>query len=270
MYGSKPEWLDDEWSSARAGAAYDRCFYPEGVGRQMMAIMSDGSRADALRALRVPTLVLHGSRDTLIDPTGGRRTAEVIPGARYVEIEGMGHDYPPVVWDTWVDTWLAFVTGVVVVGVMPGPVDMAVAHRTVPVRVLVDQVDAEEQLVVREDVVRRTLGDDPVRLGEHHAAVGEHGQRLEIVRREHDGLAGVVELDDQLHQPLLGAGIECGRRLVEQQHFGIHREHRRDRDPLLLAARELVRRAIGQVGDTEHLPACRRPALPPVRAACPC
>ena len=77
----------------------------------MMAIMSDGSRADVLRALRVPTLVLHGSRDTLIDPTGGRRTAEVIPGARYVEIEGMGHDYPPVVWDTWVDTWLAFVTG---------------------------------------------------------------------------------------------------------------------------------------------------------------
>ena len=59
----------------------------------------------------MPTLVLHGSRDTLIDPTGGRRTAEVIPGARYVEIEGMGHDYPPVVWDTWVDTWLAFVTG---------------------------------------------------------------------------------------------------------------------------------------------------------------
>jgi pimeloyl-ACP methyl ester carboxylesterase len=111
VYGSKPEWLDDEWSSERAGAAYDRCFYPEGVGRQMMAIMSDGSRADALRSLRVPTLVLHGSRDTLIDPTGGRRTAEVIPGARYVEIEGMGHDYPPVVWDTWVDTWLAFVTG---------------------------------------------------------------------------------------------------------------------------------------------------------------
>ena len=45
---------------------------------------------------------MHGSRDCLIDPSGGRRTAELIPGARYVEIEGMGHDYPPPVWDRWV------------------------------------------------------------------------------------------------------------------------------------------------------------------------
>ena len=74
-----------------------------------MAIMADGSRADALREVAVPTLVMHGSRDTLIDPSGGRRTAELIPGARYVEIEGMGHDYPPVVWDTWVYTWVDFV-----------------------------------------------------------------------------------------------------------------------------------------------------------------
>ena len=56
----------------------------------------------------MPTLVLHGSRDTLIHPSGGRHTAEVIPGARYVEIEGMGHDYPPAVWERWVAAWAAF------------------------------------------------------------------------------------------------------------------------------------------------------------------
>jgi len=108
VYGSKPEWLDDDVSRDRAAAAYDRCFCPQGVGRQMMAVMRDGSRADDLRKVTVPTLVLHGSRDTLIDPSGGRRTAELIPGARYVEIEGMGHDYPPAVWDQWVSTWAAF------------------------------------------------------------------------------------------------------------------------------------------------------------------
>ena len=108
VYGSKPEWLDDDVSRARAAAAYDRCFCPQGVGRQMMAVMRDGSRADDLRKVTVPTLVLHGSRDTLIDPSGGRRTAELIPGARYVEIEGMGHDYPPAVWDQWVSTWSSF------------------------------------------------------------------------------------------------------------------------------------------------------------------
>jgi pimeloyl-ACP methyl ester carboxylesterase len=109
VYGSKPEWIDEEYIRARAAAAYDRCFCPAGVGRQMKAIMADGSRADELRRLSIPTLVMHGSRDTLIDPSGGRRTAELVPGARYVEIEGMGHDYPPVVWDRWVDTWAAFV-----------------------------------------------------------------------------------------------------------------------------------------------------------------
>ena len=108
VYGSKPEWQDDERNRARATAAYDRCFCPPGIGRQVGAIMRDGSRADALRNVKVPTLVLHGSRDTLIDPSGGRRTAELIPGATYVEFEGMGHDYPPAIWDRWVATWSAF------------------------------------------------------------------------------------------------------------------------------------------------------------------
>ena len=51
----------------------------------------------------MPTLVIHGSADTLIDPIGGRRTAELIPGARFELIEGMGHDYPPQLWERWVD-----------------------------------------------------------------------------------------------------------------------------------------------------------------------
>ena len=108
VYGSKPEWLDDNAIRDRAAAAYDRCFYPEGVGRQMTAIMHDGSRAEELAEVDLPVLVIHGSRDTLIDPSGGRRTAQVIPGARYVEIEGMGHDYPPPVWGEWVAVWSDF------------------------------------------------------------------------------------------------------------------------------------------------------------------
>jgi len=109
VYGSKPEWLDDAAIRARAGAAFDRCFCPAGIARQMRAVMEDGSRAEQLRAVDLPVLVIHGSRDTLIDPSGGRRTAELIPGARYVEIEGMGHDYPTAVWEQWVRTWSDFV-----------------------------------------------------------------------------------------------------------------------------------------------------------------
>jgi pimeloyl-ACP methyl ester carboxylesterase len=108
VYGSKPEWIDEPHLRARAARAYDRCNHPAGVGRQMRAVQADTGRADALRALTVPTLVVHGDRDTLIDASGGRRTAELVPGARYVEIEGMGHDYPVAVWDLWVDTWADF------------------------------------------------------------------------------------------------------------------------------------------------------------------
>jgi pimeloyl-ACP methyl ester carboxylesterase len=112
IYGSKPEWIDEPYLRARAARAYDRCYCPAGIGRQMQAIMSDGDRAAGLRTLTVPTLVMHGDRDPLVDPSGGRRTAELILGGRYVEIEGMGHDYPVAVWDRWVQTWADFVRSV--------------------------------------------------------------------------------------------------------------------------------------------------------------
>ncbi len=111
VYGSKPEWIDEDAIRGRAAAAYDRCFCPDGIGRQMRAIIEDGSRAEQLRGLELPTLVVHGSRDTLIDPSGGRRTAELVPGAHYLEIDGMGHDYPPAVWKQWVTAWSDFVDG---------------------------------------------------------------------------------------------------------------------------------------------------------------
>jgi len=109
VVGSKPEWIDLAELRAAAGAAFDRCFCPEGQARQLVAIQQSGSRGDLLPMLRVPTLVLHGSRDTLVDPSGGRRTAELVPDARYVEIEGMGHDLPRVLWDLLLGEWLSLV-----------------------------------------------------------------------------------------------------------------------------------------------------------------
>lgn len=57
-----------------------------------------GSRADALRRLSVPTLVIHGMDDTLIDASGGRRTAELVPGAQLMLVPDMGHDRPRQLW----------------------------------------------------------------------------------------------------------------------------------------------------------------------------
>jgi len=102
IWGS-PEFADEARWAQDAELAFERCFDPAGTTRQFMAIRASGPRVDALRTLDVPTLVIHGSRDTLIPPDGGVRTAEVIPGARFELIEGMGHDYPPQLWQRWVD-----------------------------------------------------------------------------------------------------------------------------------------------------------------------
>jgi pimeloyl-ACP methyl ester carboxylesterase len=102
IYGS-PAHFDAQALTQVAGEAFDRCFNPAGVARQMQAVMASPSRSAALGEVRIPTLVLHGDADTLVDITGGRRTAERIPGARFVTMEGMGHDYPTAYWDQWVD-----------------------------------------------------------------------------------------------------------------------------------------------------------------------
>lgn len=102
VWGS-PEFADEERWRADAGRAFDRCFHPSGTTRQYFAVGASGSRAGQLPLVTAPTLVIHGACDTLITPDGGRRTAELIPGARFELIEGMGHDYPPQLWDRWVD-----------------------------------------------------------------------------------------------------------------------------------------------------------------------
>ncbi len=96
------KYRSDELSFSAAAIAYDRAFYPEGGPRQMAAIYASGSRADGLRQLNVPTLVVHGKDDTLIAPSGAERTAELIRGARLLMVDDMGHDLPRPLWPDFV------------------------------------------------------------------------------------------------------------------------------------------------------------------------
>jgi pimeloyl-ACP methyl ester carboxylesterase len=89
---------DEAWIRDRAGRAYDRAHDPHGVLRQLLAIAASPDRTPALARIRVPTLVIHGADDPLIDVSGGRATAAAIPGAELVVIEGMGHDLPRALW----------------------------------------------------------------------------------------------------------------------------------------------------------------------------
>jgi pimeloyl-ACP methyl ester carboxylesterase len=85
---------DEEWVRKILSATYDRSFYPEGVARQLLAILTQGNRGPALASVKVPTLVIHGTSDPLVSVEGGKDTARSIPGAELMLIEGMGHDLP--------------------------------------------------------------------------------------------------------------------------------------------------------------------------------
>ena len=98
MVWGSPGHIDEAFERVFAGEVFDRACRPMGIGRQFKASRADRSRSDRLRALKVRTLVIHGDQDTLIDISGGRRTAEVIPQAQFLEVAGMGHDYPEFFW----------------------------------------------------------------------------------------------------------------------------------------------------------------------------
>jgi pimeloyl-ACP methyl ester carboxylesterase len=96
-------YFDEGSAAALAAASYDRGLCPSGTTRQLAAVLATGSVEDDLRRLRPPVLVIHGTDDTLITPSGGQRTAEVIAGAEFMMVTDMGHDRPEPLWPTFWD-----------------------------------------------------------------------------------------------------------------------------------------------------------------------
>jgi pimeloyl-ACP methyl ester carboxylesterase len=88
---------------ALATASYERDHDPAGSGRQLAAIIASGNRTSELETITAPTLVVHGTADPLVAPSGGRATQRAIPGAQLMMIEGMGHDMPRAIWPQLID-----------------------------------------------------------------------------------------------------------------------------------------------------------------------
>ena len=93
---------DDEWLQALFAREFDRGFNPQGVARQLAAIIANGDRRALLARIAVPTLVLHGADDPLIPVGCGEDIARHVPGARLQVVSGMGHDLPLALTDTFV------------------------------------------------------------------------------------------------------------------------------------------------------------------------
>lgn len=97
--------FDEAAVTARAGLAYDRGHDPDGMMRQFVAVIAShpADRTESLRKLDVPALVIHGADDLMIDVSGGRATAEAIPAAKLLIVEGMGHHLPRELYSAFAD-----------------------------------------------------------------------------------------------------------------------------------------------------------------------
>jgi pimeloyl-ACP methyl ester carboxylesterase len=83
--------------------AYERGLSPAGTMRQLGAIVKTGNRTKDLKRIEAPTLVIHGTKDKMIRPSGGKATARAIPDAELDLVEGMGHDLPRKLWPRLID-----------------------------------------------------------------------------------------------------------------------------------------------------------------------
>jgi len=101
IWGDLP--FDEDDVNRRAVVSYERGNYPKGVARQAVATISNGNRKPRLASVKAPTLVIHGSEDPLIPVEGGKDTAEAIPGAELLIIDGMGHCLPRAAWPQIID-----------------------------------------------------------------------------------------------------------------------------------------------------------------------
>ncbi len=94
----------DEPAIRRLGIrCFERGIHPAGVVRQLAAIIASESRKEALKKVRIPTVVIHGDSDPLLPVECGIDTVNAIPGARIKILKGVGHELPPVVWEEVVD-----------------------------------------------------------------------------------------------------------------------------------------------------------------------
>ena len=96
--------FDEKRLRSLVAESYDRSYYPQGLARQSAAVLAHGYQKSSIASIKVPTLVIHGDKDPFMSVEGGKETAQLIPGAELLIIDGMGHDLPKEAWAKIIDT----------------------------------------------------------------------------------------------------------------------------------------------------------------------
>jgi pimeloyl-ACP methyl ester carboxylesterase len=103
LIGSKGYAFDEDYLRDLAGRSYERSLDRRGYVRQLAAVMAQPNRTKFLADIKVPTLVMHGLDDPLVNVSGGLALAKHIPGAEFIGFKGMGHDLPRELWPRFAD-----------------------------------------------------------------------------------------------------------------------------------------------------------------------
>src|SRR3954452_10128853 len=103
LIGSKGYEFDEGHIRDLAGRSYDRSTDRRGYFRQLWASVAQPNRTKFLRQITVPTLVMHGMDDPLVNVSGGVALAKTIPNADFIGIAGMRHDLPRTLWPRFAD-----------------------------------------------------------------------------------------------------------------------------------------------------------------------
>jgi pimeloyl-ACP methyl ester carboxylesterase len=110
LIGSKGYAFDEVYLRELAGHSYERSRDRRGYVRQLAAVMAQPNRTKFLGDIRMPTLVMHGLDDPLVNVSGGLALAKHIRGAQFIGFKGMGHDLPRELWPRFADEICAVAT----------------------------------------------------------------------------------------------------------------------------------------------------------------
>ena len=83
---------------ARLTASVRRAWRPDGVARQLVAVVADGDRTPLLSRITSPTHIVHGADDPLVPVAAAHDLHARIAGSTLEIIDGMGHDLPAALW----------------------------------------------------------------------------------------------------------------------------------------------------------------------------
>ena len=141
-----------------AARSWDRGHDPLGLARHAVASLASGDRAERLRALTVPTLVIHGTADVMCDISGGHATAAAIPGSELFVVDGMGHGLPRQLWPELAER--------IAMLVLRADASLAESNRGASAagEVRHEQVAARPVASVRATVAQQNLGNEIRRL----------------------------------------------------------------------------------------------------------